>query len=91
MPWKYVHALAGSDIQTNPPETNQAIVASNVKFTRTVDQMPAQEIQDEIDAKVDTAAMHRQLMSEGVDKFVKPQRALLNLIAQKRKELSPAS
>ncbi len=41
--------------------------------------------------KVDVTAMHRQLMAEGVDKFVKPQRALLDLIAQKRKELLPTS
>lgn len=90
-PWKYVQALAGSDIQTNPPETNQAVAQSDLQFSRTVDQMPSQSIQDEIDKKVDVAAMHEVLMREGVDKFVKPQRALLSLIADKRKELSPAS
>ena len=89
-PWKYVQALAGSDIQTNPPETNEAIMGADVLFTRTVDQMPSQEVQDDIDSNVDVAAMHRQLMEEGVDKFVKPQRALLSLIAEKRRELSPA-
>ncbi len=90
-PWKYVEALAGSDIQTNPPETNGAIAKSDIRFHRTVDQMPAEVIQQEIDAKVDTAAMHRVLMAEGVDKFVKPQRALIELIAEKRAELSPTS
>lgn len=90
-PWKYVQALAGSDIQTNPPETNDAVSGSGIQFTRTVDQMPSEAIQQEIDAKVDVAAMHQTLMKEGVDKFVKPQRALLSLIAEKRKELSPAS
>jgi len=90
-PWKYVEALAGSDIQTNPPETNAAVAESGLEFKRTVEQMPPQEVQQEIDDKVDVAAMHRVLMEEGVDKFVKPQRALLELIAQKRKELSPAS
>ena len=89
-PWKYVEALAGSDIQTNPPETNAAVAESGRQFTRTVDQMPADSIQSEIDQKVDLAAMHQVLMQEGVDKFVKPQRALLSLIAEKRKELSPA-
>ncbi len=89
-PWKYVQALAGSDIQTNPPATNDAIAGSEIVFTRTVDQFPADSIQQEIDAKVDTAAMHRVLMEEGVAKFVKPQRALLSLIAEKRKQLSPA-
>lgn len=89
VPWKYVQALAGSDIQTNPPETNLAISETDIHFERTVDQMPDEAVQREIDAKVDTAAMHRVLMEEGVDKFVKPQRALLDLVAQKRAELSP--
>ncbi|KAA1261423.1 Transaldolase [Rubripirellula obstinata] len=89
-PTKYIEALAGSDIQTNPPETNQAAVDSGIEFHRTVDQMPDQAIQDEIDAALDSAAMQDALMTEGVDKFVKPQRALLEIIAQKRSELSPA-
>ena len=89
-PWKYVEALAGSDIQTNPPETNAAVAGSGREFSRTVDQMPPEPIQREIDEKIDVAAMHRVLMTQGVDKFVKPQRALLSLIADKREELSPA-
>ena len=89
-PWKYVDALAGSDIQTNPPETNEAVAASGREFTRKVDQLPPQEVQDEIDQKLDVADMHRALMEEGVDKFVQPQLALLNLIAEKRKQLSPS-
>jgi transaldolase len=91
VPWKYVEALAGSDIQTNPPQTNEAIAQSDIRFECTVDQMPAESIQDEIDKKVDVAAMHRVLMEEGVDKFVKPQRALLELISEKRSQLSPAT
>ncbi|TWT54111.1 Transaldolase [Rubripirellula amarantea] len=87
-PTKYVAALAGSDIQTNPPATNQAVVESGIEFSRTVDQMPSKAVQDEIDAALDIQDMHSTLMSEGVDKFVKPQRALLDLIAAKRKELS---
>lgn len=90
-PYKYVQALAGSDIQTNPPETNQAVADSGIEFTRTVDQLPADSVQAEIDAALDVAHMHQYLMAEGVDKFVKPQRALLALIADKRKQLSPAS
>ena len=89
-PWKYVEALAGSDIQTNPPGTNQAVAEADVTFARLVDQMPDQSIVDEIDQKVDAAAMHQVLMSEGVDKFVKPQRALLALIAEKRQALATA-
>lgn len=87
-PWKYVQALAGSDIQTNPPETNAAVAQSNLQFTRTVDQMPSEAIQQEIDAALDSATMHRALMEEGVDKFVKPQRALLNVVHKKRQALA---
>jgi transaldolase len=89
-PTKYIEALAGSDIQTNPPETNQAAVDSGISFSRTVDQFPDQAVQDEIDAALDVAAMQDFLMIEGIAKFVKPQRALLEIIAQKRSELSPA-
>ena len=34
-PWKYVEALAGSDIQTNPPATNEAVQNSGRTFERT--------------------------------------------------------
>lgn len=87
LPWKYVKALAGSDIQTNPPETNEAIAESDVTFQREVDQLPPEKVQREIDEKVDVAAMHKVLMEEGVDKFAKPQYSLLDLIAEKRKAL----
>ncbi len=32
-PWKYVAALAGSDIQTNPPATNDAVRKSNLTLS----------------------------------------------------------
>src|SRR5437016_11183320 len=38
-PWKYVEAFTGSDIQTNPPATNQAVQDSGRTFTRQVDQL----------------------------------------------------
>lgn len=86
--WKYVEALAGSDIQTNPPETNQAVADSDVTFSRTVDQMPSQTIQDEIDSAVDVDHLHQTLMSEGVAKFVKPQRALLEVVRKQRRSIA---
>jgi transaldolase len=89
--WKYVQALAGSDIQTNPPETNAAVAESDLTFSRTVDQMPDKKVLDEIDRSVDSIKMHEYLMAEGVDKFVKPQRALIALIAKKRQELMPTA
>ena len=87
-PWKYVQALAGSDIQTNPPATNEAVQKSGLTFRRTVDEMPPAEVLAEIDAKVDVQKMEDQLMHEGEAKFADPQKALLKLIADKRKSLA---
>jgi transaldolase len=87
-PWKYVQALAGSDIQTNPPATNEAVEKSGLTFKRTVDQMPPADVLAEIDAKVDDEKMEDQLMREGELKFADPQKALLKLIAEKRKSLA---
>lgn len=85
---KYVAALAGSDIQTNPPETNSAVQELGKTYSRMVDQLPGQDVIDELTAKVDIPKMHQALMSEGVDKFIKPQQALLALIAEKRGALA---
>ena len=88
-PDKYVAALAGSDIQTNPPATNAAIQAmAGKRFTRTVDQMPPQAVLDEIDRKVDFEKLERVLMEEGLKKFADPQKTLLKLIAEKRSALA---
>ncbi|MBA3312965.1 MAG: transaldolase [Planctomycetota bacterium] len=88
---KYVAALAGSDIQTNPPETNEKIHNMTGKtFTRTVDQMPPKAVIDEIDEKVDFQKLEDVLMSEGTQKFADPHKALLKLIAEKRAALTAA-
>jgi transaldolase len=89
-PDKYVEALAGSDIQTNPPATNDAVEKLNKTYTRQVDKMPAKAILDEIDAKVDQAKMEGQLMKEGTAKFADPFKALLQLIGEKRGHLTAA-
>lgn len=81
---KYVAALAGSDIQTNPPETNAAVEELGNAYTRQVDRLPPDEVQQEIDQKVDFGKMEEVLMQEGLEKFANPQKALLDLIAQKR-------
>jgi len=86
-PWKYVAALAGSDIQTNPPATNAAIEASGLEFRRTVDEMPPADVLAEIDAKLDVQHLEEQLMREGVVKFADPQKALLKLLGDKRRSL----
>jgi transaldolase len=83
-PDKYIGALTGSDIQTNPPATNAALQAMEGKvFTRTIDQFPPQEVLDEIDAQVDFDKLEDLLMEEGLKKFADPQKALLALIAEK--------
>ena len=87
-PDKYVEALAGSDIQTNPPATNDAVEASGKTYQRKIDQMPAREIVDEIARKVDQAKLEDFLMKEGVEKFAEPQKALLALIREKRTTLA---
>jgi len=83
-PWKYVAAFAGSDIETNPPATNDAVQASGRTLTRQIDQLPPPELLAEIDQKVDLAQLEEVLMREGIEKFAGPQRDLLRLIAEKR-------
>jgi len=87
-PWKYVEALVGSDIQTNPPATNEAVEKSGREFTRTIDQFPSPEVIDEITSKVDMKKMEDQLMLEGIQKFADPQKALLQLVEQKASMLA---
>jgi transaldolase len=88
-PWKYVEAFAGSDIETNPPATNEAVEKSGRHIARHVDEMPPQAVLDEIDQKVDIRRLEETLMEEGLKKFADPQHALLRLIASKRGELAP--
>ncbi|HEY1628464.1 MAG TPA: transaldolase family protein [Tepidisphaeraceae bacterium] len=86
----YVEALAGSDIQTNPPATNAAVDKLNKTYTRQVDKLPPAAIVDEIHQKVDQAKLEAKLMEEGTAKFADPQHALLKLIAEKRASLATA-
>jgi transaldolase len=89
-PWKYVAAFAGSDIETNPPATNEAVQKSGRTFTREVDKLPPPDVLAEIDQKVDMKHLEETLMREGVQKFADPQKDLLKLIARKREELQAA-
>lgn len=86
-PWKYVEAFCGSDIETNPPATNDAVAKSGRTYTSQINTMPAADVLADIDAKVDFAKMEEVLMSEGIQKFADPQKALLKLIGDKRKSL----
>lgn len=85
--WKYVAALAGSDIQTNPPATNAAVAASSESFSRRVDLLPSSELLDEIDRLVNFHELEEVLMAQGIEKFATPQHQLLQLIHSKRAEL----
>jgi transaldolase len=86
-PDKYVEALAGSDIQTNPPATNDAVEKLGKTYTKKVDQLPPQAIVDEIKAKVKQDKLEEVLMQEGTAKFADPQKKLLATIKAKRAEL----
>lgn len=91
LPYKYVAAFAGSDIETNPPATNDAAQKCGVTFTRQVDQFPDKAILDEVDAKVSMQHLEETLMSEGLEKFADPHKKLLELIKTKRAGLLAAS
>ncbi|WP_428308355.1 transaldolase family protein [Lacipirellula sp.] len=82
-PWKYVEALVGSDIQTNPPATNDAVQSSGKAFRRTIDELPPPEVLGEIAAKVDAVHLEQTLMEEGLRKFADPQKGLLALLETK--------
>lgn len=86
--WKYVAAFAGSDIETNPPGTNDAVEKSGQSFSRQVDHLPEAAVLSEIDREVDMQKLEETLMNEGLAKFADPFKALLKLIGEKRKTLA---
>jgi len=87
-PWKYVEAFAGSDIETNPPATNDAVEKSGRTITSHVEEMPPAPVLDEIDRLVDMQKLEETLMQEGIAKFADPFKSLLKLIGEKRKTLA---
>jgi transaldolase len=82
--WKYVAALAGSDIQTNPPDTNTAVANSGQIFSKRVHELPGSKVQQELDDAVNVEHLEQVLMEQGIAKFVAPQKQLLKTIVQKR-------
>ena len=85
--WKYVEAFAGSDIETNPPATNDAVQASGRTITKNIDQLPPANVLADIDAKVNIGHLEETLMREGLAKFADPHKALIKLIGEKRAAL----
>ena len=90
-PDKYVAAFAGSDIETNPPKTNELVEELGNSYSRNVDKMPSDEVMAQIDQHVDMERLEQVLMDEGVRKFADPHKALIQLIAQKRLSLAASS
>lgn len=82
-PWKYVEAFCGSDIETNPPETNSKVNLSGCKFTSQIQKEIAPDIVQELENKVDWNKLEATLMAEGLEKFSTPQKNLIELIATK--------
>ncbi|MEM6552762.1 MAG: transaldolase family protein [Planctomycetota bacterium] len=83
----YIAAFAGSDIMTNPPETNAAILESDTAFSAQSRTLPDPAICDELDTKVDIAQLEDTLMAEGTAKFAEPHKKLIASIASKRAAL----
>lgn len=84
---KYVAALVGDGIQTNPPETNEAVESLARSYEQSVDAMPDEAVVREIEREVDMNELERVLMEEGVKKFADPQKKLLERIAARRQQL----
>ena len=81
--WKYVAAFAGSDIETNPPETNEAVEKSGQSFQSAIAELPSESILKAIDKHVDFAKLEDYLMSDGIKKFAEPQKALLEVFTSR--------
>jgi transaldolase len=79
-PCKYVKALAGSDIQTNPPETLDALAKDQGLLSAEVKAPSDEKIANDIERHVDWVKLEEVLMAEGVAKFVAPQKELITLI-----------
>ncbi len=84
----YVEALAGSDIQTNPPETNDAVERLAKTYTAKSRDLPPKAVIDELAKKVDLQKLEDTLMADGTSKFADPHKKLLATIAQKRAALA---
>ncbi|MEM8737625.1 MAG: transaldolase family protein [Planctomycetota bacterium] len=84
----YVAALAGSDIQTNPPATNAALDELGHSYSPQSRTLPDQTVLDELTEKVDIQKLEETLMAEGTAKFADPHKQLIQTIADKRAALA---
>lgn len=82
-PDKYVRALAGADIQTNPPATNAWVSEfSKDPYEPSISLLDSKKLQRVL-TNVNMDLLEQALMIEGVAKFVEPQKKLLALLAKK--------
>src|SRR5260221_13851728 len=65
-PWKYVEAFAGSDIETNPPATNQGVEASCREMRKHMYQLPAQVARDEAEGAAGISEREEAVIRVGV-------------------------
>lgn len=86
----YIGEMAGSDILTNPPDTNAAIQKMGKSYTATSRTLPGDAVVNEIAEKVDIQQLERTLMDEGTAKFADPHKKLLKTISEKRESLAGA-
>lgn len=86
----YIRELSGSDIMTNPPDTNAAIQAMGRTYEKVSRTLPERSVLDEFDQKVDLQKLEDTLMAEGTEKFADPQKKLIQTISSKRSELAGA-
>lgn len=87
---KYVEAFVGSDIQTNPPATNDKVEAGGKSYTSRIATLPSADVLADIERHVDMQHLEETLMAEGLAKFANPQKALLALITEKRQSFARA-
>lgn len=85
LPWKYIAALTGSDIQTNPPQLMEILANSGKNFENKIEELPDTQVLGEIYNKVDFDELEKTLVAEGTEKFATPHKALIKLIADRRK------
>jgi transaldolase len=86
-PDKYVEALAGADIQTNPPDTNAKVQKLGKSYRSHIEELPGADVLQSIDSNVNFTHLEDTLMREGLEKFADPQKKLIALIGQKRQSL----
>ena len=87
----YVAALAGSDIQTNPPATNDALEEMDKAYEPQSRTLPPQHVVNEFHEKVDIQKLEDQLMKEGTAKFADPAKKLIKAVKEKRESLAGAA